>query len=194
MDTRPELHKGLSSEQFLQYYYLLEELKNFCRKEGLMTTGGKPEITKRIAHYLDTGEKLTGHSRKAPAVSVTGTITRTTQIEEHIRCSQIHRAFFEAEIGSSFHFNVAFQKWLKANAGKTYEDAIQAYYDLQAKGKTQKTSIDRQFEYNTYIRDFFAANQGLTLDQAIRCWKYKKGLPGTNRYEEADLNILKGEA
>ena len=42
--------------------------------------------------------------------------------------------------------------------------------------KKGKTAIDRQFEYNTYIRDFFADNEGRSLEEAIRCWKYKKGL------------------
>ena len=36
--------------------------------------------------------------------------------------------------------------------------------------------IDRQFEYNTYIRDFFEDNKGMSLDQAITCWKFKKSL------------------
>ena len=57
--------------------------------------------------------------------------------------------------------------------------------------KKGKTVIDRQFEYNTYIRDFFEANPGKTLQQAIACWKYKKALPGHNRYEDADLTAVK---
>ena len=56
--------------------------------------------------------------------------------------------------------------------------------------KKGKTQIDRQFEYNTYIRDFFEDNKGKTLDQAIICWKYKKSLKGHNRYERADLIAL----
>ena len=39
--------------------------------------------------------------------------------------------------------------------------------------KNGKTKIDKQFEYNTYIRDFFADNRGKSLDEAIKCWKYK---------------------
>ncbi len=56
--------------------------------------------------------------------------------------------------------------------------------------KTAKATIDKQFEYNTYIRDFFADNQGRSLDEAIRCWKYKKSLTGHNRYEPSDLTAL----
>ena len=54
-----------------------------------------------------------------------------------------------------------------------------------------KTVIDKQFEYNTYIRDFFCNNKEKKLDQAIQCWKYKKSLKGHNRYEKEDLAILK---
>ena len=38
-----------------------------------------------------------------------------------------HRAFFREAIGTGFSFNVAFQKWLKSNTGKTYREAIDAY-------------------------------------------------------------------
>ena len=56
--------------------------------------------------------------------------------------------------------------------------------------KKGKTTIDKQFEYNTYIRDFFEDNQGRSLDEAIICWKYKKSLQGHNRYEKSDLVAL----
>lgn len=58
------------------------------------------------------------------------------------------------------------------------------------KKKKGKTTIDEQFEYNTYIRDFFEDNQGRSLDEAIICWKYKKSLQGHNRYEKSNLVAL----
>ena len=42
----------------------------------------------------------------------------------------------------------------------------------------------------TYIRDFFEDNAGKTLNDAIKCWKYKKSLKGHNRYEQSDLVVL----
>ena len=56
-----------------------------------------------------------------------------------------------------------------------------------AKGKGE---IEKQFEYNTYIRDFFAANKDKTLGQAIKCWKFKKSQKGHNKYEDSDLAVL----
>ena len=76
----------------------------------------------------------------------------------------------------------------KSNPDKTYADAIEAYYDLQ--NSKQKTTIGKQFQYNQYIRDFFEDNEDRSLDDAIKCWKYKKSLKGHNRYEKSDLVAL----
>lgn len=56
--------------------------------------------------------------------------------------------------------------------------------------KKGKTTIDKQFEYNSYIRDFFADNKDKSLTQAIKCWKYKKSMKGHNRYQASDLIAL----
>ena len=88
-------------------------------------------------------------------------------------------------------FDFQSEKWLKSNTGKIYQDAIDVYYKILENKKKGKTKIDKQFEYNTYIRAFFADNKGLKLEDAIRCWHYKKGLPGHNAYEKSDLEILK---
>lgn len=94
-----------------------------------------------------------------------------------------HRAFFKEQIGKSFSFNAAFQKWLKSNSGKTYGEAIEAYSQILEDKKNGKKSIDKQFEYNTYICDFFADNSGKSLSDAIKCWNFKKSQKGHNKYE-----------
>lgn len=192
MSERPELSRDISAEVFRNYYYLKEELVKFCRKYDLQTTGSKQELTDRIAYFLETGKKKSASSKRIQAESI-GEITENTLIEANIVCSEKHRAFFKERIGKAFSFNVAFQKWLKSNAGKTYADAIQAYYAILEEKKKSKTVIDKQFEYNTYIRDFFADNNGMSLENAIKCWKYKKSLKGHNRYEKTDLIALENE-
>ncbi len=191
MPERPELHRGLDSAAFREYYYLKEELVAFCRENGLPVSGGKMELTERIAHFLDTGEVLQGSAKPAPRkAAADAVLTRSSIIEAHFVCSEKHRAFFKAEIGAGLSFLVPFQKWMKANAGKTYGDAIEAYHQIVEEKKHGKSTIDKQFEYNTYIRDFFEDNPGRTLDDAIRCWKYKKRRKGHNRYEREDLGAL----
>ena len=189
MSERPNLDNSLDSKTFKEYYYLKEELVNFCRKNNLQTTGGKIELTERIANFLETGER-TYKSHNIRKNVIIDEITIHTIIEENFVCSEKHRAFYKEKIGNNFSFNVAFQKWLKSNSGKTYQDSINAYYQILEDKKKNKTIIDKQFEYNTYIRDFFYDNKDKNLEQAITCWKYKKSLKGHNKYERDDLKIL----
>ena len=189
MKERPDLNKELDAKTFKSFYYLKEELVSFCRENKLPVLGGKIELTERIACYLDTGNITETSSRRKKTINI-GTITEKTKIEPNIVCSEKHRAFFKEKIGKSFSFNVAFQKWLKSNTGKTYGDAIKAYYQILEEKKKVKTKIDKQFEYNKYIRDFFEDNKGASLEEAIICWKYKKRLQGHNRYEKSDLAVL----
>ena len=190
MNNRPVLNKNLDSKTFRDYYYLKEELVSFCRENGIPVSGGKIEISDRIAYFLDTGKILSVKAERKKTTIVSD-ISEDTEIEADFVCSEKHRAFFKEHIGSGFSFNVDFQKWLKNNTGKTYKEAIVAYYQILKDKKKGKTKIDKQFEYNTYIRDFFADNKGKSLDEAIKCWKYKKQLQGHNRYERADLTAIK---
>ena len=189
INERPKLNKELDSVAFRNFYYLKQELIDFCRKNRLPTSGSKTELADRIAHFLDTGNVLKCPTNRKAAVPV-GTLTVDTVIEPNIVCSEKHRAFFREKIGKGLSFHVPFQKWLKANAGKTYGDAIRANYQILEEKKQTKTEIGGQFEYNTYIRDFFADNPGKSLHDAIVCWNYKKGLPGHHRYEQSDLCAL----
>ena len=179
MSERPNLSIKLDSKTFKEYYYLKEELIDFCKKYNLQTTGGKIELTERIAKFLDTGERIV-ENHNTRRTKIVDEITLDTIIEDNFICSEKHRAFYKEQIGKNFSFNVLFQKWLKSNSGKTYKDSIEAYYKILEDKKQNKTTIDKQFEYNTYIRDFFEDNKDKSLDQAIKCWKYKNSLKGQN--------------
>ena len=189
MRERPELNKKLDATTFRSFYYLKQELADFCKENGLPTSGSKIELTDRIVFFLDTGSVLKPTAERKTSVNI-GTLTEDTVIEPNIVCSEKHRMIFCEKIGKGFSFNVPFQKWLKANAGKTYGEAVRAYYRILVEKKQRKTEIGRQFEYNTYIRDFFADNPRKSLHDAIVCWNYKKGLPGHHRYEQSDLCSL----
>jgi len=189
--NRPLLTTDLDAKTFREFYYLKEELVSFCKINSLPSSGNKIALTNRIALYLETGKIQTVKSATSRKTVSLDTLHETSQIEANFVCSEKHRAFFKEKIGKTFSFNVAFQKWLKSNTGKTYADAIDAYGLILEEKKKGKTTIDKQFEYNTYIRDFFEHNKGASLDDAITCWKYKKSIQGHNRYEESDLQAVK---
>lgn len=94
MSERPDLDNNLDSKTFKEYYYLKEELIDFCRKNDLQATGGKLELTEIIVNFLDTGKKnyKTHTARKTKIVDK---ITLDTIIEENFVCSEKHRAFYK---------------------------------------------------------------------------------------------------
>ena len=108
MSDRPELSTNIGSATFLEYYYLKEELVAFCRENGLPVSGGKIELTERIAHFLDTGVIVNNSSKRLQRkVSADFVITPSSIIEDNIVCSEKHRAFFKKEIGEAFSFTGA---------------------------------------------------------------------------------------
>ncbi len=185
---RPDLSEDMQPETFGDFYYLKSELVDFCRIVGLSTQGSKSELNHRVSHFLETGEKL--QPIKRPSSKYDTGLDMDGEIEPNIRCSEVHRRFFKEHIGNGFKFNVDFMHWLRSNSGKTYREAVSEYWSILDRKKHSKTKIDKQFEYNTYVREFFSDNKKASLDDAIQCWKYKKGLPGHNRYERSDKAAL----
>lgn len=109
-----KLSKSLKPEEFRQYYFLKEELKDFCRSEGLKVSGSKIDLENRIIHYLKTSEELAEDVPKQFPARLPSEISLDSNLGENFKCSEDKRAFFEKEIGKGFKFKVKFQKWLKS--------------------------------------------------------------------------------
>lgn len=86
--------------------------------EELKRTGSKSELSERIAVFLESGKRTRAEHKNRKTQSA-GEIKPNNIIEENFVCSEKHRAFFKEQVGKSFSFNVAFQKWLKSNAGNS---------------------------------------------------------------------------
>jgi hypothetical protein len=184
---RPELTKSISVENFKEFYWLKEELQTFCRENGISTSGSKIEISGRIELFLRTGEikkpirKLKKNKKMQPQVN----LSLDTVIMENHRCSQKVRVFFKTVI-PKFHFSTYIQNYFKTNVGKTYRDVVAAWYEEEERKKDPsfKKNIAPQFEYNQFIRDYFAdpENQEKSRKEAIAAWHKIKNLPGSNKY------------
>ncbi|MDR1405312.1 MAG: DUF6434 domain-containing protein [Candidatus Methanoplasma sp.] len=139
-------------------------------------------------HYLDTGEELPAKKEKrSKPPEMFGPDVR---IEENITCSEKHRAFFRDQIGDGFKYNTEFINWLRNSSGKTYAEAVAQFRIIAERRKKGRTEIGRRFEYNRYVRDFFDDNKGTKLEDAVKCWRYKKSIPGPHGYERSDRAVL----
>lgn len=183
---RPTLTKEVCVRDFKDYYWLKEELQTFCRENGLRASGSKLEIAARIEVFLTTGE-IQKPSRKVKAkVRTTEPLGLDTVITENHRCSQEVRAFFKTAIHPKFHFSIYIQNYFKNNIGKTYRDVVDAWHEEEKRKKdpAYKKEIAPEFEYNQFIRNFFAdpQNKGKNREEAIACWNETKKQPGSNKY------------
>ncbi len=191
--VRPALTADTRVEDFRQFYWLKQELADFCRQHGISASGGKLDLARRIELFLTSGQIETApakRTRAARAEAAPETLTLETVIHAGFVCTQRHRAFFKSVIGPKFHFSTALQRFFAENVGKTYQDAVDAWHAEQAQKRQpdHQTRIAPQFEYNQFIRDFFsdAQNHGKTRQDAIDAWKRKRSQPGDNRYTPAD--------
>lgn len=197
MDNRPNLNRGISINDFLEFYWLKEELIEFCRAEGLKTTGGKIDISLRIENYLNTGQmELIPLNKKIRPKSnfdwKNELLSLETEITDNYKNTENVRLFFQNEIGRSFKFNVKFMNWMKSNSGKTLKDAIVEWglISVERKNTTKLKEIAPQFEYNTYLRDFLADNPNAKRQEGIILWKIKRSLRGDNKYRKDDLKLI----
>lgn len=107
---RPKLTKDLDPEIFLAYYWLKEELSDFCRKQALPASGSKDDLTVKNQSFLKSGtisagKRTTKPVERKPADSP---LSLDSPIPEGYRNDERHRAFFKKEIGDHFKFNVPF--------------------------------------------------------------------------------------
>ena len=77
-------------------------------------------------------------NRQLDSTTPPAIITENSLIEPNFICTENHSSFFKEHIGMRVSFNVQFQKWLKTNTGKTYKDAITAYYEILEEKKNKK--------------------------------------------------------
>ena len=74
MSQRLKLSRAPAGAASRRFYYLKRELADFCKENGLPTSGSKAELTDRIAYFLDTGNVLKSSAERKTVVNI-GTLT-----------------------------------------------------------------------------------------------------------------------
>ncbi|OGC14012.1 hypothetical protein A2290_02350 [candidate division WOR-1 bacterium RIFOXYB2_FULL_36_35] len=195
MNKRPILNKNISFKDFNNWYFEKDELVNFCRDNGLKITGQKLDIKARVENFLKTGESHQApieNNKKTKEIKQTPPKSINEEIPDNYTSSELYRKYFKSVIGPHFHFTAYMMKHMKEHPKMTFKDYINewiAEYERR-KDKSYKPQIMKSCEYNQYIRDFFSDNPTRKLKEAIQCWKYKRNLPGNNKYTKDDLRIL----
>jgi Domain of unknown function (DUF6434)/SAP domain-containing new25 len=200
MDTamsaeRPPIEKFASGAELKDWHWLKTEAAKHARMLGLPAGGAKFDIIDRVAGHLD-GKTAAKPRRAGPAFKGPGfdwhgaPLWRSTLITPDYRNTQNVRRFFIAEIGRHFSFNIALMAWMKANTGKTLGDAAEEWKCARALVKAgHRPAIPASNQFNAYTRAFLDDNPSRSMDDVRHFWKLKRSLPGSNRYERADLDL-----
>jgi hypothetical protein len=180
-----------SKKELYDTYFLKEDLIKLCKEYNLPTNGSKENLLEYIGNLIEN--KPVKKIKVKPKIKNNDFEPSLEKIiAENYSNNEIHRAFFIKTIGGHFKFNVTFMNWMEENKGKkTYKEAMEMYSKiLLDKRNGKKIEIGKQYEYNQYTRDFFDDNPGLSREDCIKCWNYKKAQKGKHKYKKEDLKIL----
>lgn len=173
--NRPKLSSSLSPIEFARWYWLKTELAEFCRANLISAAGSKQELTCRIDSLLKGQLPLATVTSKKRYGAMPKQFELSSIIGTGWRCSQELRAFFESQVGESFHFNETVRDFISNRAGSSLEQVIEHY---KKSLNEPRKPISEQFEYNRHIRDFHESNPGASRAEAIAAWWSKRAKPG----------------
>ena len=164
----------------------VKELVAFLREQGLSSTGLKADLTKRVREFLSTGD--VAERRAAPGKgprdsAIPGGLKLSTPVQNYNNDAAT-RSFFEKHL-DGFRFNEYLRGFAKGISGQkiTYGDLVEGWKKAEKKRSEGKQEIGKQFEYNQFTRDFFAANSGGSRKEMMEAWRTIRSFAaGNNRH------------
>lgn len=191
--SRPQIETIRDGAELRRWYWLKEELIDFCRKNELHTTGRKIDLVERIVEFLASGKRMKLPAKKTKSKFDWGKteLTLSTIITDNYRNSQNVRRFFCEHAGATFRFSNEFMDWMRKNQGSTLGDAVDFWKALDHKKKNlgYREKPLPQNEYNQFTRAISEAVPGLSSKEIRRLWAIKRSKPGPHRYEPGDENV-----
>lgn len=101
------------------------------------------------------------------------------------------RRFMQTYAADHFAFSNEFMAWMKSAQGKTLQDAIEFWLELDRK-KNREGYREKplpQNQYNQFSRDISTAVPGISAREIRRIWAIKRARPGPHVYEKGDENL-----
>lgn len=186
MEKKPQLTMPITVACLKNHYWLKAELLKFCKAIGLSTVGSKQELIKRIEAFVTTGCKIQPKVNKSASRDSYKPIKVDTLVKDYNN-DVATRKFFVTHVGKRFHFNAYLRQFTDKNnitSGLTYGDLVAGWLDMESKRENpqHKTSIDNQFEYNQFVRDFYANEQGKSHADMVKAWGIVKTISGERTY------------
>ena len=189
ISLRPHLTKSLDSVTFKSFYWEKKELLAFCVENKIPTKGTKLELSDRVEYFLNTGsiQPVRDQIKGAWSRDSAHVITLDTPVINY-KNDAATKGFFVAQLGDKFRFNEYLRQFAKIanmDGSLTYGDLVTGWLQSEANKKqvSQKSPIGKQFQFNQFQRDFYAAEKGKTRQQFLDAWKLVRSIAGPATYE-----------
>ena len=165
MKLRPKFEEIKTGKEFNNWYWLKEEMVEICKSSGLPSNGRKFDLRDRIMFAIDNDGKLKPEPKKKKRTSkfdwAKSELSLRTIITDNVSFGPNFRRFMKKEIGNKFICHSDFMDWVKTNEGKTLEDAIAKWIDLEK--RKEDPNFKRKIADNNmlaqYTRDFLKDNK-----------------------------------
>lgn len=196
--TRPNFQDIKSYDEFIKYYWYLEELKAICKSLHLEYIGGKIELNNIIKAYFDG--VIIPHKPKPKIKRTTETLTLDTSL---ISCGftfgpRFRDFFIQATGENNFKFTadmVATAKAVKASNDTAF--TLGDLLDIKLGKKTYAKYDNSSCQWNKFLKEFCAdEDNGIFPDKlkaATRFWELLRSsdLPKVYTREFIENNINK---
>ena len=183
---RPDFSEIKTGAEFNQWHWLKDELVAICKQANLPYNGGKFELRDRIIYALDNNGSLKANEKKDKPKSyfnwAKSKLTLKTVITDNVSFGPNFRNFMKSEIGNNFSCHSDFMDWVRSNTGKTLQDAVLKWQELENRKDDPNFRRDIAVHnmLNQYVRDFLDDNPDKSFKEALRLWKIKKQMPTKN--------------
>lgn len=154
---RPEFEQIKSYDEFLKYYWYLEELRSICKRLHLEYVGGKIELNNVIKAYFD-GTIIPHKPKTAIKCNVTDLTLDTSLIDCGFTFGQRFRDFYIHATGDkNFKFTadmVATAKAVRNNRDKAF--TLGDLLDVKRGKKVYAVYDNSSCQWNAFLKDFCA--------------------------------------
>ncbi len=196
MNRRPQFSNRMSGIEFDNWFWHKDELDEICKTLGIASNARKNELRRRIIEFLETGKVTIDIPKPYSSFDWKKEPLRLeTVITDSVVFGKNLRSFMKDQVGVKFSFSAAFMEWVRNNEGKTLEDAVEYWQELNIKTKSGfRFDMSDYNVMNKYLDDFLKDNPKLKREDGMNCWQAKKFLPapkGLVKYEPEDLRLSK---
>ena len=194
--ARPPFAEVQTGKEFNRWYWLKAEMVEICQAMGLPAHGRKFDLRDRIMYALNHEGAEKPESEETQPLSnfnwAKAALTPETRITDNVTFGPNFRRFMQGRVAGRFRCFASFMDWVKANPGRTLQDAVSEYERQSHENRHKRGPIADNNMYNQYTRDFLADNPDRTPADARKYWLLKKQLPtedGFVRYRATDLEL-----